>query len=310
MADSQQQTIINLYNSGIPPEIIAFQLDISQEEVGKVIQTTEERGRSADQTPEVLPMASFYLDAVVDLDKAISMAQQRVWKALKVESRFDISTEETYEILAKYSKSKVMLVILHIDLVGSTRLSSDLPADRLAAIIQAFIQEMSITISAYGGFVLKYVGDAILAFFLANDDKYLPCVNAVNCARSMIRIIREGINPILNQYDYAEMNVRIGIDLGENVVVQYGWDTFNVEGKKLKRPHFDILGYTINIATKMTTLAKPDQIVIGQIVYDFLDDRQKSTFHRLQISPDVWSYMSDYSGGIYPLYGTYGAYLH
>ncbi|MDQ3884201.1 MAG: adenylate/guanylate cyclase domain-containing protein [Thermoproteota archaeon] len=310
MADSQQQTIINLYNSGIPPEIIAFQLDISQEEVGKVIQTTEERGRSANQTPEVLPMASFYLDAVVDLDKAISMAQQRVWKALKVESRFDISTEETYEILAKYSKSKVMLVILHIDLVGSTRLSSDLPADRLAAIIQAFIQEMSITISAYGGFVLKYVGDAILAFFLANDDKYLPCVNAVNCARSMIRIIREGINPILNQYDYAEMNVRIGIDLGENVVVQYGWDTFNVEGKKLKRPHFDILGYTINIATKMTTLAKPDQIVIGQIVYDFLDDRQKSTFHRLQISPDVWGYMSDYSGGIYPLYGTYGAYLH
>jgi adenylate cyclase len=310
MADSQQQTIINLYNSGIPPEIIAFQLDISQEEVGKVIQTTEERGRSANQTPEVLPMASFYLDAVVDLDKAISMAQQRVWKALKVESRFDISTEETYEILAKYSKSKIMLVILHIDLVGSTRLSSDLPADRLAAIIQAFIQEMSITISAYGGFVLKYVGDAILAFFLANDDKYLPCVNAVNCARSMIRIIREGINPILNQYDYAEMNVRIGIDLGENVVVQYGWDTFNVEGKKLKRPHFDILGYTINIATKMTTLAKPDQIVIGQIVYDFLDDRQKSTFHRLQISPDVWGYMSDYSGGIYPLYGTYGAYLH
>ena len=310
MADSQQQTIINLYNSGIPPEIIAFQLDISQEEVGKVIQTTEERDMSAKQAPEVLPMASFYLDAVVDLDKAISMAQQRVWKALKVESRFDISTEETFEILAKYSKSKVMLVILHIDLVGSTRLSSDLPADRLAAIIQAFIQEMSITISAYGGFVLKYVGDAILAFFLANDDKYLPCVNAVNCARSMIRIIREGINPILNQYDYAEMNVRIGIDLGENVVVQYGWDTFNVEGKKLKRPHFDILGYTINIATKMTTLAKPDQIVIGQIVYDFLDDRQKSTFHRLQISPDVWGYMSDYSGGIYPLYGTYGAYLH
>ena len=197
-------------------------------------------------------MASFYLDAVVDLDKAIRMAQQRVWKALKVESKFDISTEETHEILAKYSKSKVMLVILYIDLVGSTRLSSDLPTDRLAAIIQAFTQEMSITISAYGGYVLKYVGDAIMAFFLANNDKYLPCINAVNCAHSMIKIIREGINPILNQYDYAEMNVRVGIDLGENVVVQYGWDTFNVDGKKFKRPHFDILGHTINIATKMT----------------------------------------------------------
>jgi class 3 adenylate cyclase len=238
------------------------------------------------------------------------MAQQRVWKALKVESKFDISTEETHEILAKYSKSKVLLVILHIDLVGSTRLSSDLPTDRLAAIIQAFTQEMSITISAYGGYVLKYVGDAIMAFFLATRDKYLPCINAVNCAHSMIKIVREGINPILNQYDYAEINVRVGIDLGENVVVQYGWDTFNVDGKKFKRPHFDILGHTINIATKMTSLGKPDQIVIGQMVYDVLDDRQKSAFHRLQISADVWGYMSDYSGGIYPLYGTDGAYVH
>ena len=300
MAESQQQTIINLHNSGVPPDVIARQLDISRDEVDKVITDAEK----STKPPEPPSLASFYLDAVVDLDKAIKLAQERVWKALKVESRFDLSTEETQEILSNLAKTKVMLVILHIDLVGSTRLSSTLPADRLAAIVQAFTQEMSITITAYGGYVLKYVGDAILAFFLANDDKYLPCINAVNCARSMIKIVRAGINPILNQYDYPEINVRVGIDLGENVVVQYGWDTHRVDNKKLQIPHYDILGYTINIATKMTTLAKPDQIVIGQMVYDVLDDRQKSTFHPLVISPEVWSYMSDYSQGIYLLYGT------
>ena len=300
MAESQQKTIINLYNSGVHPDVIARQLDISREEVDKAIADAEKSSR----LPESPSLASFYLDAVVDLDKAIKLAQERVWKALKVESRFDLSTEETQDILTKLAKSKVMLVILHIDLVGSTRLASTLPADRLAAIVQAFTQEMSLTITAYGGYVLKYVGDAILAFFLANQDKYLPCVNAVNCARSMIKIVRAGINPILNQYDYPEINVRVGIDLGENVVVQYGWDTHTVDGKKLQNPHYDILGYTINIATKMTTLAKPDQIVIGQMVYDVLDDRQRSTFHPLKISPEVWSYMSDYSQGIYPVYGT------
>ena len=300
MAESQQKTIINLYNSGVPPDVIARQLDISREEVDRIIADAEKSSKPSESPS----LASFYLDAVVDLDKAIKLAQERVWKALKVESRFDLSTEETQEILTKLAKSKVMLVILHIDLVGSTRLSSTLPADRLAAIVQAFTQEMSLTITAYGGYVLKYVGDAILAFFLANQDKYLPCVNAVNCARSMIKIVRAGINPILNQYDYPEINVRVGIDLGENVVVQYGWDTHTVDGKKLQNPHYDILGYTINIATKMTTLAKPDQIVIGQMVYDVLDDRQRSTFHPLKISPEVWSYMSDYSQGIYPVYGT------
>lgn len=300
MAESQQTTIVNLHNSGVPAETIALQLDIGLEEVKRVIAAAEEKS-AAKASPS---LASFYLDAVVDLDKAIQMAQTRVWKALKVASTFDISGEETDEVLARLAKSKAMLVILHIDLVGSTRMSSDLPADRLAAIIQAFTQEMSITVSAYGGYVLKYVGDAILAFFLATDDTYLPCVNAVNCARSMIKIVREGINPILNQYDYPEMNVRVGIDLGENVVVQYGWDIFKIDGKKLKRPHYDILGYTINIATKMTSLAKPDQIVVGQMVYDVLDDHQKATFHPLQVGHEVWSYMSDYSRGVYLLYGT------
>ena len=49
--------------------------------------------------------------------------------------------------------------------------------------------------------------------------QYLPCINAVNCARSMIKIIRDGMNPILNEYDYPEMGVRVGVDIGENIVV-------------------------------------------------------------------------------------------
>lgn len=307
----QRQTIINLHNSGIPLEIIALQIDVSQEEVNRVIASAaaedEQKSTSAKQASEAPSMTSFYLDAVVDIGQAIRLAQERVWKALKVDSQFNLSIEETQNILAKFAKSRVTFVILHIDLVGSTRLSMTLPVDRLATIIQAFTQEMSLTISAYGGYVLKYVGDAILAFFPATgDDYYLPCINAVNCARSMIKIMREGINPILNQYDYPEMSVRVGIDVGENVVVQYGWDTHTVEGgRRLRAPHYDILGYTINVASKMTVLARPDQIVIGQMVHDVLDERQKSTFHRLQISPEVWSYVSNYSdGGIYRLYGT------
>ena len=51
-------------------------------------------------------------------------------------------------------------------------------------------------------------------FFLNLEEKYLPCANAVNCARSMIKIMREGLNPILSEYDYPEMGY-VGIDTGE-----------------------------------------------------------------------------------------------
>ena len=40
----------------------------------------------------------------------------------------------------------------------------------------------------------------------------------------MIRVVQEGINPILNQYDYPEMRLRVGIDVGENAVVVYSMD--------------------------------------------------------------------------------------
>lgn len=80
--------------------------------------------------------------------------------------------------------------------------------------------------------------------------------------------IRNGINPILNQYEYPEINCRIGIDVGENVVVRFGYDTHPKKGHEeiIRIPHLDILGYTISIATKMTSLAQPDQIIIGELV--------------------------------------------
>jgi transcriptional antiterminator len=67
MAESQQTTIINLHNSGVPPETIAQQLDISLEEVSRAIAGVEVKS-ALIASPS---LASYYLDAVVDLDKAI-----------------------------------------------------------------------------------------------------------------------------------------------------------------------------------------------------------------------------------------------
>jgi adenylate cyclase len=312
-----RQTIINLYNSGILPDMIAMQLDISEDEIRRVIkeQASEEhrKYKAVKRASNVSSVGMFYLDAVISIDLAIKHAQYSMWKALKGEvPEFNISMmEEAQNILEKYAKSKVTFVILHIDIVGSTAMSMILPVERLATIIQTFTQEMSIIIAAYGGYVLKYVGDSVLAFFpVTLENKYLPCANAVNCAHSMIKIMREGLNPILSEYDYPEMGVRVGIDMGENVVVQYGWGsssrlpTDQDKREMLKKPHFDILGYTISITAKMTAFAKDNQIIIGKFVYDILDDLHKSSYKVLQIDPDGWNYVSNNTGDIYSLYGS------
>ena len=323
MAIEQRQTILNMYNSGIIPEVIALQMDKSKEEILQIIEKTKTEEEEKNKNKVGLSLSSskvelrkdssipliskVYIDKTVNIDHAIKHAQSRMWKALTVKSDFNISMEETQNALNNYAESKATFVILHIDLVDSTKLSMTLPVNRLVTIIQAFSQEMSVIVATYGGYVLKYIGDAVLAFFIVDspNNLYLRCINALECACSMIKVVRQGINPILNQYDYPELKVRIGIDVGENAVVQFGWDTHTLDGKVItKSPHFDILGYTISIATKMTVFAKPDQIVIGQLVYDILEEDKQSTFRLLPINREIWDYFSNNTGGIYNLYSS------
>lgn len=349
----QQQTVLNLYNCGIAPEIIALQLDITNEEViniiRKVLSDDKRKEESVKQVSDSSSLGMFYLDSVIDTERLIKDAQKRMWNALKLEPKFDIPLEQTQEILEKFCGSKITLAILHIDLVGSTKLSMTLPTEKLATIVQAFTQEMSLLISAYGGHVFKYIGDALLAFFFLSDNNlYLPCSNAVNCARAMIRVMQDGINPILNDNDYPEMGVRVGIDAGENVVVQYGWSTNsyalieenhgneiddsngdaqyynhnkeavssttttnNSGGSKtnhiIRKPHLDVLGYTTSIAAKMTGFAIPNQIMIGQSIYEILDPVNKSKFKRVNISKGNWDYINSSTGNIYHIYSSIDA---
>jgi adenylate cyclase len=258
----------------------------------------------------------------VDVNAMMRRSQTRVWKTLEGEPEFIISVADTQNILGKAARSKMNFVILNVDLVTSTKLTMTLPLDRLTMMIQAFNQEMSLIVKEFGGFILKYVGDAVLAFFLVPSHQSQPkeaCTRAINCARCMLQVTHEGINPILNQYDCPVMNVRIGIDTGENAIIQSGWDIHpnitnvqkignnnNISKKEqplIKKPVYDILGYSTSIAVKMTALADPNHMAIGQLVYDVLDDNQKSLFRQLTMSSEIWSYVNINTGGtVYNIY--------
>src|SRR6478672_3157013 len=144
---------------------------------------------------------------------------------IKVDNRlsvyqYDTSINHAQDFLLNYVSSKISLVIIYVDIVGSTKMSMTLPADKLVTIIRAFSHEISSVVETYDGYVLKYVGDAVIAFFPPGFNKYLTYDKAVRCAKSMINVLKNGINPILKNYDCPELHVKIGIEEGQNVVVQ------------------------------------------------------------------------------------------
>jgi adenylate cyclase len=230
---------------------------------------------------------------IVDSETLVSQTQDRLWRALKRRFQYDVSLQPGQEYLLNHVSSKIPLVIMYADLVGSTNMSMTLPADKLTTIIRAFTYEMSQVIYTHKGYVLKYVGDAVISFFPASYNKLLACDRAVQCAKSMLVVVKNGINPILNQYDYPELNVKIGMDEGENVIVQYGHD---------RSSQIDILGYCMNIAAKITSLTGPNKISIGEYVYKMLHPSIKSKLKEVKFSADEWKYTDRHTGQLYKVY--------
>ncbi|MGN6629794.1 MAG: adenylate/guanylate cyclase domain-containing protein, partial [Candidatus Nitrosocosmicus sp.] len=246
-----------------------------------------------------------------DIENSIKNIQKRVWSRLKAKPIFNVNIKDTQKLLERVVNTDISLVILYVDVVNSTKISMNLPLKRLAPIIQTFTQEMSLIVDAYGGYVFKFLGDGILSFFFVadKDNLYLPCSKAIDCAHSMINVIERGINDILEENGYPELNIRVGIDVGENTVVQYNIKTncnkINEGNKKentLYKSQLDILGYTINTASKMTQYAKPNQIIIGSAVYNKIDKNKKNNFKKIHLANEVWDYIDNSNGDIYGLY--------
>src|SRR5918911_570125 len=246
-----------------------------------------------DNHSESALSSSSMRELVVDTETLVSQTQNRMQRALKGNYRYDPSLKDSQAFLFNYVNSKISLVIMYADLVGSTNMTMTLPVDKMVTIIRAFTYEMTSIVRNYSGYVLKYVGDAIIAFFPSGYNKLLACDKAVQCANSMITVIKNGINPILNQYDYPELCVKIGIDEGENVIVQYGHD---------KSSLIEILGYSMSITAKLTALTNPNKITIGKDVYDVLHPEIKSKFTEIKHSIEDWKYKDRRTGKLYKLY--------
>ncbi len=147
-------------------------------------------------------------DQLVDLQTLFSQIQDRLWKALEERYQYNSSVKHGQEFLLHHVNSKVELVVRYIDLVGSIKMSMTLSVEQLVTIMRAFSHEISSVVESYNGYVLKYVGDAIISFFPCGFNKYLISDKSVQCAKSMINVIKNGINPILTKHDYPEHQLK------------------------------------------------------------------------------------------------------
>jgi len=163
----------------------------------------------------------------------------------------------------------VTATILFTDINGFTRLSESLPPRETNMILNQYFSRMTDIIFKYGGTLDKYVGDGLMAVFGAPMERKDDPVRAIQAAREMRNELAKMME---NETEDKKFSIRIGINTGRVVAGNIG---------SPKRMEYTVIGDPVNIASRLESMAKPHQIIIGEETYR----RVKGKFQIGEVGP-------------------------
>ncbi len=140
------------------------------------------------------------------------------------------------------------LTILFADMVGSTALSYDLDPEDLREVMRIFRDEVTAAIEDAGGYVAKYMGDGVLAYFGYPQAQEDAAERAVRAGLALVTA-RHGAEGAQRRA------VRVGIASGPVVI----GDIF---GAGLAR-EVNVVGETPNLAARLLGVAGPNQLIVS-----------------------------------------------
>jgi class 3 adenylate cyclase len=150
----------------------------------------------------------------------------------------------------KDTAERRQLTVMFCDLVGSTALSARLDPEDLRGIIGAYHRCATELVERNGGFVAKYIGDGVLAYFGYPQAREHDAEHAVRAALALVEAV-----PQLATKAGSPLQVRVGIGTGLVVVG-------NLIGAGAAQEQA-VVGETPNLAARLQGAAAPGTVVIG-----------------------------------------------
>jgi class 3 adenylate cyclase len=149
----------------------------------------------------------------------------------------------------------IQATVVFIDICGFTMLAEKMPAQEVVAMLNTYFDQMVKEIIAQGGYVDKFVGDAVMAVF--RGDYHLDrAIDAALAVRSLVQTIPPALPESLN-YEPA---VSIGISSGEMV-------SGNIGSATLRRLDYTVIGDVVNMGQRLQDAAHRHQILITDALY-------------------------------------------
>ena len=210
-----------------------------------------------------------------DLSLTMEKTLKHVWqlretlKAIKENNILKMYVDETVlkfmggrEFESSLMANETMeATIVFIDICSFTSISENAAADTVVKMLNNYFDVMAKEIIAGGGYIDKFIGDAVMAVFKGEFhlDKAIEVSLAV---RSKIDQL-----PPSEHFSFTP-KVSIGINSGEMI-------SGNIGSASLRRLDYTVIGDTVNIASRLQSAAKENQIIINETTYQ----KVKESFH-------------------------------
>ncbi|MCF8199712.1 MAG: hypothetical protein K9J42_13160, partial [Sulfuritalea sp.] len=155
------------------------------------------------------------------------------------------------------------MTILFADIRNFTSLSETMSPQENFNFLNSYLVQMEPVITAYGGFIDKYIGDGIMALFPDSPD------SALHCALAMLEKL-ESYNEGRQRANYRPIKIGIGINTGIVILGTVG-GAARMDGT--------VIGDAVNLAARMERMTKEYRVsvLISEYTLYCLDQ------------PDLWS---------------------
>lgn len=149
------------------------------------------------------------------------------------------------------------MTILFADIRNFTALSERMSPDENFAFINAYLAEMGPVIAQHGGFIDKYIGDAIMALFEKADD-------GVRAGLAMLAIL-ERFNATRLAAGAEPIVIGVGLNTGSLMMGTIG-EQHRMDGT--------VISDAVNLAARLESLTKDYRValLVSQFTVDRLDD--------------------------------------
>jgi adenylate cyclase len=160
--------------------------------------------------------------------------------------------------------SKAEATVLFVDIRGFTTLSENKDAEVVVELLNDYLTRVTDSVIKYGGHINKFVGDEVMAVFGAPIPNSSHAESAVRAALEIQgQIVELNRTRLLGD---VTIGVGVGVNSGEMVAGNLG---------SQRRMEYTVIGDNVNVASRLTSLAKGGEILISKKTYDAVRDKNR-----------------------------------